>query len=519
MAPAAATKRKRGAAAPKPEQEWTAEERAQRAARVRQRVQDAIEYLAVLDFAACAAILRVGRIEVLDPADAEPLGVSTAALIREQAAMGGFRIVLNARFCDLDGDAVAFIVLHELLHHVMRHLEGDRLGDDAQLSNIVEDAFINYAIFKMNPSLAAFPRIYYPADRPPLLFLRARSKPQADDDKRMYRSLYTGALTEEDLYRYLDRRRDGDDQGDARDGDSAAGCGDGAQESGQEDDNTGEGEGDGLGELELIGSHDDRLRAGENPLDVEQVPDVAREVSQTLKRAGRGAGAVAGRLDRMLEQFVAAQRLDGDDGVEELFRDALVDAVSADVIRDVVGDRRRRPQRRVVMPERIHRADQMLMSVGVQPLLWRHRRPDEARGKVVVYLDVSGSMGGLIEFVYGLVLAFEEYLHTSLYLFSNGIAEVTVDDLRAGRVRTTGGTDFDCVVEHLLELTDVDQAVLITDGYAKLRPDLAQGLARSGKRLSAAVTHGGDRRVLERFCLSPTGKPAVYELPADLTKR
>jgi hypothetical protein len=51
-----------------------------------------------------------------------------------------------------------------------------------------------------------------------------------------------------------------------------------------------------------------------------------------------------------------------------------------------------------------------------------------------------------------------------VHLFSNRIADVTLDELRNGKCITTGGTDIACVAKHI-QNNQVRRALLITDGW------------------------------------------------------
>ena len=159
-----------------------------------EKARAAIEQLAGSDLAAAASVLRVGKIEVSEDQ------VETAALQMEQGfSQAKFKIVLNAEFCDRPQRDVQAIMLHELLHHVMRHLEEPALGPNRMLCNVVQDAFINRTIHLASSELAQFMAEYYQEDQMPGLMLRPDSKPD-QDNQQLYQALYRGQLTERDLY-------------------------------------------------------------------------------------------------------------------------------------------------------------------------------------------------------------------------------------------------------------------------------------------------------------------------------
>ncbi|NDE23129.1 MAG: hypothetical protein EBZ96_09790, partial [Synechococcaceae bacterium WB9_3_282] len=97
-------------------------------------------------------------------------------------------------------------------------------------------------------------------------------------------------------------------------------------------------------------------------------------------------------------------------------------------------------------------------------------------------------------------LAFEEYLATDIYLFSNQIETIQLGNLKAGAVKTTFGTDFDCVVEHFLERPNLNRAVIFSDGYAGLDEALKERLQASQQEMIGVLTPRGQERVMKEFC-------------------
>jgi hypothetical protein len=117
---------------------------------------------------------------------------------------------------------------------------------------------------------------------------------------------------------------------------------------------------------------------------------------------------------------------------------------------------------------RLGRRSMVMRTLGHEPLLhtgitaWRHMVRSGER--VHVYLDVSGSMDGIKGPLYGAVLDCQEFVHQTVHLFSTKVADVSLAELRQGVCKTTGGTDINCVAEHMLA-NRVRRALLITDGW------------------------------------------------------
>jgi hypothetical protein len=116
----------------------------------------------------------------------------------------------------------------------------------------------------------------------------------------------------------------------------------------------------------------------------------------------------------------------------------------------------------------IDRRSTILRALGSKPLFYNGstevRRRLPSGDLVHVYVDVSGSMDGIKDAVYGAVNDCREWVHPSIHLFSNSIFEITREEVRKGVVKTTGGTDVCCIAEHM-ESNKVRRACIITDGW------------------------------------------------------
>ena len=68
---------------------------------------------------------------------------------------------------------------------------------------------------------------------------------------------------------------------------------------------------------------------------------------------------------------------------------------------------------------------------------------------------------------------------TTVFQFSNKVIETSFETLLKGNIRTTFGTDFNCVAQSILE-RGFDKVVVITDGYASMSDELKQRLKEHG---------------------------------------
>jgi hypothetical protein len=114
--------------------------------------------------------------------------------------------------------------------------------------------------------------------------------------------------------------------------------------------------------------------------------------------------------------------------------------------------------------------------------------PTRSGERVHVYLDVSGSISSFLPVLAGAVTDCARFVHPVVHAFSTTIADATLDELRRGRVRSTGGTDIRCVAEHARTM-GVRRAVIITDGEVG-RPQGIDHHTLQGMRLGAAWTVG-----------------------------
>ena len=110
----------------------------------------------------------------------------------------------------------------------------------------------------------------------------------------------------------------------------------------------------------------------------------------------------------------------------------------------------------------------VLQGLGVEPLLHRGfvsvRRRTPVGERVHVYLDVSGSMDGVKGALYGAILDCKEFVDPTVHLFSTEVSDISLDEVRRGIVRSTGGTDIACVADHLAKYR-IRRACIITDGW------------------------------------------------------
>ena len=135
------------------------------------------------------------------------------------------------------------------------------------------------------------------------------------------------------------------------------------------------------------------------------------------------------------------------------------------------------------------RRESFMLAAGYTPALWPYRVHglSEEELSVRVYVDVSTSTSELWSFLYGLVLHLDRCVARPIFKFSNAVTALPLRDLRQGRVATTGGTDFDCVIDHALR-RKFRRILIVTDGEADLSPILSNALQERRMELYLVLT-------------------------------
>ncbi|MCB9451570.1 MAG: VWA domain-containing protein [Anaerolineaceae bacterium] len=216
----------------------------------------------------------------------------------------------------------------------------------------------------------------------------------------------------------------------------------------------------------LLGDHDDP-EAEEQALDDSVFGEAIRQVSGSmppLPLGGRGQGGRDGERQVQI-----------DPTTEQVRR------VFSNVLRRCLGPRRGKHRRRVkslvpgiggasVLPNPRDRLAPARRCLGVPNTIWNQpgkvkARVPETPAKAHVYLDVSGSMGRVLPHLLSLITPYVVGGQAEVYQFSTRVRDLSLADLRQGKVRTTGGTNINCVLQHIVETeTRLNRVLILTDG-------------------------------------------------------
>jgi len=156
--------------------------------------------------------------------------------------------------------------------------------------------------------------------------------------------------------------------------------------------------------------------------------------------------------------------------------------------------------------------------LGAQSTLWAQQgtyraRIPERKVKAHVYLDVSGSMSNILPYLLNLILSYVASGQADVFQFSTRVEYLPLRDLRTRTVRSTGGTQITCVMEHLLVHSGtVKRALILTDGYTG-RPQFnhVNQIKEEGTIIHVVLPHESpNERDLKSIATSMTVLPSIH---------
>ncbi len=403
------------------------------------------------------ALLSLSRIEVTGD-------VPTAAVTCQRRP----RLLLNPDFLDQhcrSDEHLFLLVMHELHHVLLGHTRLFPRATPAH--NLAFDAIINamlVARFPQEAYTSFFTRLYG-EDAPDVYRLLAPPYRKRIADARLrsvHETLYgTGDVTAEEIFSLIVRHLP----------------------SGSID----------LGRL--LGSHGadlDNWGTGG-----EASPEFIEAVRAIVEKWPPPEMPIRGRSLADVLKLSAVQPTSLQQRVLDAVRTALCAAASRPGRPRMAGE-----SRRIVdtpLPELRDRKANVLRAAGRAPLLnagelTMRRR---AGGRAEVYLDVSGSVAGMLPALYGALRTLRAYVADRVHLFSTELATLDQHRICAGEMKTTGGTDIQCVLRHITDERP-PKALIITDGYVGQAPrGLVDRASRACGDIRVLLTPGGWRRDLE----------------------
>jgi hypothetical protein len=401
------------------------------------------------------------------------------------------RLLLNPdfihRYCERD-EHLFLLVMHELYHIILAHTQLYPRVTTAQ--NIAFDAIINAGLMRQfaRPEYRGFFEAINKADefpgcllRPPEGWPYAPHYPERDDPpglidivKRLYPptpfSRWHPPLYEDILYLLKKWMQDKIDRGEA------------------------------VVMPTLIGDHDQDGMNDSRAVADGFFGDVVRRVAEKWPPApfmsrGRGSGS---RANEWVTGIGSP--------AEEARRAFAIVLQRALIARN--GSQQRRARTPIpgitgmgVMPNPRDRYARARERLGVQGLLWHQPgvvnvRSMSVKARAFVYLDVSGSMNHLLPHLIGMLIPYVRRGDASVFQFSTKVEAITLEHLKAGKIRTTNGTDIACVINHLLDTNPpMRRALILTDGFTGVpHPDAMRRLKERGVVVHVVLPTGNTNK-------------------------
>ncbi len=335
------------------------------------------------------------------------------------------------------------LVFHELLHPMFGHF----IYENGELENIAADAIINAVISEVYSEASRngnLFRKFYP-DRGLPGLLRPMSEMSRSKYSKVYERLYSqsdehDSFTTGELIQTLKILTQSER----------------------------------LSTVVLIGSHshDGNAASQEAAFPNELLSRIAEDLKRSV--AGRG-GKYAGFSSELLDLFMEALKTHL--SIKKVLLQKFLTKRKLDRFREYF-----RVQRVGVSPIPLYpsKRDLVLLASGFYPGYFHNHtsKPTTEEKGLAIYLDVSGSVNEYLPQIIGVLSKLKNSV-TSLFLFSNIVVETTMQDLIKGKIRTSYGTDFNCIANSIIERR-FEKAIIITDGYADMSEELAKQLKAMG---------------------------------------
>ena len=388
------------------------------------------------------------------------------------------------------------LVYHEIMHMILRHGIKIRCRRD----NIIADALINSMICMQYPQ-SRYTRFFtnlYDEKKFPENILRPYSKFQKFTHRQKYRRLYSYfGIPWQDLTSFFEEIEEE------------------KKEKGEE-----------LGETLLLGDHDNAdARNGHGD---EVVEGIAQRLENSIKQACEEE--VRKQADTIQRKYYRKQNPDYNEMNKEVAECRSQGFASQVFLRSIKALRKRIERKREIEKALIVQARQSLSSkietalkgmfpkiplmtpipnmrdrsaiaaneMGIYKPFYKNPMLPKDYGVCSIYLDVSGSMGEFVRLVYKVATDCQEYLDDKIHLFSNVIESISKEELLSGKCLSTGGTDFDIIIQHMDKMR-TKKAVIFTDGCASMSQTSKDTIKKLGLSIITVLTPNGSDGVVKEF--------------------
>lgn len=397
----------------------------------------------------------------------------TACITKEGKLVYNPRFVAKHLTCKED---LFSLIFHELLHPMFGHF----IYDCGRIENIAADAVINAVISTLYPKQSWEGSLFKKTHRPRGLggLMRPDSRMHNTRYWPVYHRLYPsqgysfGGMTTGELIQTLKILTQTED----------------------------------LRRIPLLGSHGGGGDQSGNDQLAGLPKDILGRLADEIRRSVReNTGKLAGYNAGLMELLIEALKTHL--SIRRVLLQKFATKRKVDRFKEVFQARRL-----AVSPIPIHpsKRDIVLLAAGIYPCHFHVclQQPQKRNRGLAIYLDVSGSVNEYLPQILGILKSLRREI-TTIFQFSNQVVETSFDTLLKGDIRTTLGTDFDCIARSILE-RGYDKAIIITDGCASMADDLKQQLRKHGPATLTVLFHGkqtcadfavfGDVVLLEDIC-------------------
>jgi len=325
------------------------------------------------------------------------------------------------------------LIFHELLHPMFGHF----IYDNGEIENIAADAIINAVISNVFGKHSAYGNLFKKTYDP--RGLEGLMRPDSAMHNNRYNKIYTmlyhnyhgkDAMTTGELIQSLKILTQSEN----------------------------------LSAVLLIGTHD----KSENKFSQEILVKFAEELKEIAKESiSRGCG----NYQSIIELFMEALKTHL--SIKKLLLQKFTTKQKIDKFKELLHQRKIGVTPIPINPSK---RDLILLSAGIYPCYFHNnltKTTTRDRG-LAIYLDVSGSVNDYLPKILGILKNLRKEI-TSIFQFSNQVVETSFDSLLKGNIKTTYGTDFNCIAKSIID-KGFDKAVIITDGYASMNSDLRKQL-------------------------------------------
>ncbi len=223
------------------------------------------------------------------------------------------------------------------------------------------------------------------------------------------------------------------------------------------------------------------------------------------KKDGEGGSGISPILDYQIQRYLSEKREGGKEaGFNEQLAELFEKFKKSNDYRKILD--LLKPFMRIsetketsVVPKFVKRRDITSIANGYMPVFY-----DDLFGKdnkypdCNIFIDVSGSIIDCACVLLAVVKNLSSYMKLRIFQFSNECHEVSMEDFSKGKIKTTYGTDFNCVAGTIVK-NPATAHIILTDGYANIEPGLLKQV-KERTVFGVLMGTGISKSVLNNMC-------------------